>query len=634
MPSASSSLQRVVGDVDLRSCRHQDQLRLAARAVVQHVGAALDRVVRHGGGVPHRQPLARQRERRRPVGLAQRVPPRERGLVVAGRTHDVDVGRRAQRDQLLDRLVRRPVLADADRVVREHERRRDAHDRREPDRGLHVVAEDQEAGAVGAEAGQRQAVDDRAHRVLADAEVQVAPAVLAGLDAAAAVDQRERGGSEVGRAADHLRHRGGRPLDHLLRRLARGDHARVRALLRHVAAEPVRQRAREVALQLGRLGAVLGAVGVEALLPLGLLLAAALDAAAEVLERLVRDVERLLARVAVDLLGEPDLLLAERRAVRAVRVLLVRRAGRDVRAHDDQARPVGDLARGVERRLQRVELEVLAEVLDVPAVGLVARADVLGERQRRVALDRDVVVVVEADQPAEAEVAGDRRRLRRDPLLEVAVGDDEVRVAVDRGVLAAVEARGQHALAERHPDGGRDPLPERPRGRLDARHVAVLGVARAGRVELAEALDLVERDVVAGQVERRVEQHRRVPAGEHEAVAAGPVRLLRRVPHDARVEQVRDRRQRHRRAGVAGVRLLDGVHGERADRVHAQLVQRPLVGTHRHAAPVRPVCVTRKLPKPGSRRRLDFRMLPIYRDRTMTYSSHRLHSTRAASAGS
>ena len=128
------------------------------------------------------RPWRRERERRRPVGLAQRVAPRERGLVEAGRADDVEVRRRAQRDELLDRLVRRAVLADADRVVREHERRRDAHDRREPDRALHVVAEDQEAGAVGAQARQHEAVDDRPHRVLADAEVQVAPAVLAGLD--------------------------------------------------------------------------------------------------------------------------------------------------------------------------------------------------------------------------------------------------------------------------------------------------------------------------------------------------------------------------------------------------------------------------------------------------------------------
>ena len=54
--------------------------------------------------------------------------------------------------ELLDRLVGRAVLAHADRVVGEHEGRRDAHDRGEPERRLHVVAEDEEAGAERAEA--------------------------------------------------------------------------------------------------------------------------------------------------------------------------------------------------------------------------------------------------------------------------------------------------------------------------------------------------------------------------------------------------------------------------------------------------------------------------------------------------
>ena len=269
----------------------------------------------------------------------------------------------------------------------------------------------------------------------------------------------------------------------------------------------------------------------------------------------------------------------------AVGVLLVRRAGRDVGADDDQARAVGDVARAAHRRLERVEPEVLVQVLHVPAVGLVARADVLGEGELGVALDRDVVVVVEADQLAEPEVAGQRRRLGLDALLHVAVGGDEVGEVRDRLLVRLVEARGQHPLAQRHPDRGGDPLPERAGGRLDARHVAVLRVAGARRVELAEALDLVERDVVARQVERRVEQHRRVPAGEHEAVAARPVGRLGRVAHDARVEQVGDRRQRHRRARVARVRLLDGVHRQRADGVDAQLVQRALIGTYRHSAP-------------------------------------------------
>ena len=574
-----------MGDVHLGARAHEDQLGGSALRVAQHVGPALDRVVGHRGGVPHRQALARQREHRRPVGCPCGVAPREGGLVEAGGPDDVEVGRRPQRHELLDRLVRRAVLPHADRVVREDERGRDVHDRGQPDRALHVVREDQEAGAVGAEARQREAVDDRAHRVLANAEVQVAPAVVPGLDAVGALDQRQRRGREVGGSADEVGQPGRDPLQHLLPRLAGGDHAGVGPLLRRVGAEAVGQAVGEEALEFGRLDGEVRAEGGERLVPLRLLLTPALDRAAEVLQRLLGNEEGLEAGIAVDLLGQPDLLLAERRSVRAVGVLLVRRAGRDVRADDDQAGAVLDLLGDAQRLLQAVEPDVLVEVLHVPAVGLVAGADVLGEGELRVALDRDVVVVVEPDQPAEPEMAGDRGRLGGDPLLHVAVRSDEVGEVVDGLVVAEVEAGGQHALAERHPDRRGDPLPERPGGRLHARHVPVLRVARARRVELAEALDLVERDVVARQVQRRVQEHRGVAARQDEAVATGPVRIGGRVPHHAGVEEVGDRRQRHRRAGMAGVGRLDGVHGQGADRVHAQLVQRTLVRSHRHVAP-------------------------------------------------
>ena len=68
----------------------------------------------------------------------------------AGRTH-VDVRRGAQVGQLLHRLVGRPVLAEADRVVRVDEDRRQVHQRRQPDRGLHVVEEVEERGAERAQ---------------------------------------------------------------------------------------------------------------------------------------------------------------------------------------------------------------------------------------------------------------------------------------------------------------------------------------------------------------------------------------------------------------------------------------------------------------------------------------------------
>ena len=155
---------------------------------------------------------------------------------------------------------------------------------------------------------------------------------------AAAVDQRERRGREVGGAADQLGHLAGRPLDHLLGGLAGGDHAGVRAL-----AAARRRRSRRAARRASmRSSSGRGCGRRELPLPLAPAARAPRSThSAEVRERLVGDEERLQARVAVDLLGEPDLLVAERRAVRVVRVLLVRRAGRDVRAHDDQARAVG-----------------------------------------------------------------------------------------------------------------------------------------------------------------------------------------------------------------------------------------------------------------------------------------------------
>ena len=67
----------------------------------------------------------------------------------------------------------------------------------------------------------------------------------------------------------------------------------------------------------------------------------------------------------------------------------------------------------------------------------------------------------------------------------------------------------------------------------------MLGMARAAAVQLAELLDLVERHgqlagrlalgvelLDAGQVQRGVEQHRGMAARQHEAIAAGPQRML------------------------------------------------------------------------------------------------------------
>ena len=98
---------------------------------------------------------------------------------------------------------------------------------------------------------------------------------------------------------------------------------------------------------------------------------------------------------------------------------------------------------------------------------------------------------------------------------------------------------------------------------------------------LPERLEVLERDLVAGQVEERVEQHAGVAGGQHEPVAIGPVGAGRRVAQEPRPQDVGHRRGAHRGARMPGIRLLDGVDREGPDRVDRQLVE---VGGDGHRA--------------------------------------------------
>src|SRR6202034_2841806 len=98
-----------------------------------------------------------------------------------------------------------------------------------------------------------------------------------------------------------------------------------------------------------------------------------------------------------------------------------------------------------------------------------------------------------------------------------------------------------------------DPLAQRAGRYLNAFQLARLRVPGSAGAELAELLYVIEREVVAGQVEHGVQQDRGVPTGEHEAVPVGPVRVGGVVVHDPRPQDVGQRGQGHGRAWVARV---------------------------------------------------------------------------------
>ena len=95
-------------------------------------------------------------------------------------------------------------------------------------------------------------------------------------------------------------------------------------------------------------------------------------------------------------------------------------------------------------------------------------------------------------------------------------------MVVDDRLLAVVD-RGQVRLGDRQADAVAEPLAERAGRHLDPGRVVVLGMPGRPASELPERPQVVEGEVVARQVQQRVEQGRTVAGREHEPVAVEPV---------------------------------------------------------------------------------------------------------------
>ena len=145
--------------------------------------------------------------------------------------------------------------------------------------------------------------------------------------------------------------------------------------------------------------------------------------------------------------------------------------------------------------------------------------DRVGERKRTI--NRNAVVVEQHDQPVELEMSGERDRLLADAFHQVAVGGEHVGVVIDD----VAELRREMPFGDRHADRVGEPLAERSGGRLQAGRDEILRMAGRDRAQLAEAPQFLDRHpLVAEKMQQRVDQHRAMAGGQHEAVAVGPGR--------------------------------------------------------------------------------------------------------------
>ncbi len=520
-----------------------------AFGIAQHVAAARDSV--HGGGITghERQVLARQQQRGRAAvvhvhadagGARHGGVPGHGGFSRIARAPQRQVGNQAQAGSVFDGLVGRAVFAQADRIVREHVHHALLHQRGHADGVARVIRERQERAAEGQVAAvQRHAVHDGGHAEFAHAVVDVTAelnALVAGANGAHALPVGEVGTGQIGGTAQHFGQQRRQRGDCELRGLAGGDGFGLFQRRGQESLELVGVTLRHFALHAARefsgFGGERGAVGVKRGLPFGLGRGARLAAIPAVIH-VLRNLERF-RRPAQRGARGGDFVLAQRRAVHVVRAGHVGRTLADDGAADHQRGLFRLRTRGLDGGVHGGDVVAVNAPDHVPAVAFEALGGVVGKPVFNVAVDRDAVIVIQHDQLGQLERAGQRAHLVRDAFHQAAVAGEGVGVVVDDGVAGLVEFSGQQRFGQRHAHGIAQALAQRAGGRFHARGDAHFGVTRRLGMQLAEILELVDRQVVTRQMQQRVDQHRAVAVGQHKAVAVGPGGILRVVAQVAR----------------------------------------------------------------------------------------------------
>ena len=121
---------------------------------------------------------------------------------------------------MFDRLMRRTILSQTNRIVREHIGHGLMHHGRQPHGGAEVIAEDKKRRHIGSQAGQRHAIGRRGHAMFANPKVKIASRGRRGRKVSSGFNDGLGGWRQIGRASDEPGHASGDGVDHLTGRNA------------------------------------------------------------------------------------------------------------------------------------------------------------------------------------------------------------------------------------------------------------------------------------------------------------------------------------------------------------------------------------------------------------------------------
>src|SRR6476646_3422160 len=141
---------------------------------------------------------------------------------------------------------------------------------------------------------------------------------------------------------------------------------------------------------------------------------------------------------------------------------------------------------------------------------------------------------------------GERARFRRHAFLETTISRETKNMLVENAMLAGIEMCLGHFRCHRHTNCIANALPQRTSGAFDSWRFKIFRMPRRFRMQLTKTLYILDRNVVAAQVQPGIQEHAAVPGGKNEIVAIDPARLIWIMSEQITVEHRPDLRASER----------------------------------------------------------------------------------------
>src|SRR6478672_6003762 len=148
-------------------------------------------------------------------------------------------------------------------------------------------------------------------------------------------------------------------------------------------------------------------------------------------------------------------------------------------------------------------------------------------------------------------MAGERARFRRHAFLETTISRQTKNMLVENAMLAGIEMCLRHFRCHCDTNCVAHALSQRTSSAFDSRRFKIFRMPRRFRMQLTKTLYVLDRNVVAAQVQPGIQEHAAVPSGKNEIVAIDPARLIWIMSEQIAVEYRPDLRASQRYTKMA-----------------------------------------------------------------------------------